>query len=161
MNANRKPNRLKNYDYSSQGAYFITICTKDRRCILSTIVGDDAYIVPLCDAHIVPEIKLTHYGEIVKKYIDSIPGIDKYVIMPNHIHLLIVIDGPMRASAPTISVPSLIRSFKILVSKEIGCGIWQRSYYDDIIRDEEDYLNHWQYIENNPAKWSEDKYYTM
>ena len=67
--------------------------------------------------------------------------------------------GPMKASAPTISVPKLLRSFKVMVSKEIGQSIWQRSYYDHIIRDEEDYINHLRYIEDNPAKWSEDKYY--
>lgn len=153
MKFSRKPNRLKNYDYSSQGAYFITICTLDRKCILSRIVGGDALIAP--------QTNLTHCGEIARKYIESMPGIDKYVIMPNHIHLLIAIDGPMKASAPTISVPNLIRSFKVLVSKEIGQSIWQRSYHDHIIRDEEDYLNHLQYIENNPAKWSEDNYYIM
>ena len=153
MKFNRKPNRLKNYDYSSQGAYFITICTLDRKCILSRIVGGDALIAP--------QTNLTHSGEIARKYIESMAGIDKYVIMPNHIHLLIAIDGPMKASAPTISVPNLIRSFKVLVSKEIGQSIWQRSYHDHIIRDEEDYLNHLQYIENNPAKWSEDNYYIM
>ena len=151
MKFNRKPNRLKNYDYSSQGAYFITICTLDRKCILSRIVGGDALIAP--------QTNLTHFGEIAREYIESMPGIDKYVIMLNHIHLLIAIDGPMKASAPTISVPNLIRSFKVLVSKEIGQSIWQRSYHDHIIRDEEDYLNHLQYIENNPAKWSKDKYY--
>ena len=151
MKFNRKPNRLKNYDYSSQGAYFITICTLDRKCILSRIVGGDALIAP--------QTNLTHCGEIARKYIESMPGIDKYVIMPNHIHLLIAIDGPMKASAPTISVPNLIRSFKVLVSKEIGQSIWQRSYHDHIIRDEEDYLNHWRYIDENPIRWSEDKYY--
>ena len=153
MKFNRKPNRLKNYDYSSKGAYFITICTLDRKCILSRIVGGDALIAP--------QTNLTHCGEIARKYIESMPGIDKYVIMPNHIHLLIAIDGPMKASAPTISVPNLIRSFKVLVSKEICQSIWQRSYHDHIIRDEEDYLNHLRYIENNPAKWSEDNYYIM
>lgn len=151
MKFSRKPNRLNGYDYSSQGAYFITICTLDRKCTLSHIVGGDALIAP--------QTNLTHFGEIAREYIESMPGIDKYVIMPNHIHLLIAIDGPMKASAPTISVPNLIRSFKVLVSKEIGQSIWQRSYHDHIIRDEEDYLNHLQYIENNPAKWSKDKYY--
>ena len=100
MKFNRKPNRLKNYDYSSQGAYFITICTLDRKCTLSHIVGGDALIAP--------QTNLTHFGEIAREYIESMPGIDKYVIMPNHIHLLIAIDGPMKASAPTISVTNLI-----------------------------------------------------
>lgn len=151
MILHRKPSRLKNYNYSSQGVYFITVCTIDRKCILSQIVGDG-----VLDA---PQTTLTHCGEIARKYIESMPGICKYVIMPNHIHLLIAIEGPMKASAPTISVPNFIRSFKVLVSKEIGQSIWQRSYYDHIIRDEEDYINHLRYIEDNPVKWLEDKYY--
>ena len=81
----RKNVRLKEYDYSNPGAYFITLCTDGRKKILSDIiVGDDAYIVP--------QVKLTQYGEIVEKYIKSIPGIDKYVIMPDHIHLIIIIN---------------------------------------------------------------------
>lgn len=78
--------------------------------------------------------------------------------MPNHIHLLIVIDGSMKASTPTVS--SLIRSFKGLTVKEIGKPIFQRSFYDHIIRNEEDYLNVWEYINSNANKWKSDKYYT-
>ncbi len=145
----RKTNRLKEYDYSAEGAYFITICTKDRRCILSSIVGDDAHIVP------------TSYGTIAEKYIRSVPGIDQYVIMPNHIHMVIRIEnGPMWASSPTRSVSQLVRSFKTLVTKEIGFSAFQRSFYDHIIRDEADYLKIWNYIQTNPAKWAEDRFYS-
>ena len=145
----RKAIRLQEYDYSENGAYFITICTKDRAQILSHIVGDDAHIVP------------TPIGRLVDKYIQSIPGIEKYVIMPNHIHMIIRIDnGPMWASAPTQSIPSRIRSFKTLVTKELGVSIFQRSYYDHIIRGEEDYRDVWQYIDGNPARWREDDLYT-
>ena len=77
--------------------------------------------------------------------------------MPNHIHLLIRINGTMWASSPTVS--SLIRSFKILTTKEIGYPIFQRSFYDHIIRNENDYNEIWKYIENNPFKWLEDQYY--
>ncbi|MCQ2441006.1 MAG: transposase [Clostridia bacterium] len=143
---NRKANRLKNFDYSTDGYYFITICTNNKQKLLCDIVGDDAHIVP------------TKYGKIVEKYILSIKGIDKYVVMPNHIHLIIKNEnGTMWASSPTVS--QKIKSFKILTTKSIGKSIFQRSFYDHIIRDENDYLRIWEYIENNPLKWSEDKYY--
>ena len=105
---------------------------------------------------------------VVEKYIRSIPGIGAYVIMPNHVHMILhisatnLLQGPMWASAPTqANVSSLIRSFKILVSKELGQSIWQRSYYDHIIRDEQDYLIKLQYIMENPAKWLDDDYYEL
>ena len=66
----------------------------------------------------------------------------------------------MWASSPTQSVPQLIRSFKTLVTKELGEQIWQRSYYDHVIRDEADYLRIAEYIQKNPARWREDRFYT-
>ena len=160
MHPIRKKNRLADYDYSQPGAYFITICARNRKCIFSTIVG--------ADAHIGPQIALTPTGMVVEKYIRSIPGIGAYVIMPNHVHMILhisatnLLQGPMWASAPTqANVSSLIRSFKILVSKELGQSIWQRSYYDHIIRDEQDYLIKLQYIMENPARWLDDDYYEL
>ena len=144
----RKPTRIKEYDYSTAGAYFVTVCTKDRKQILSSIVGGDA--------HIAPCVRLTQYGKIVDKYIKNEPQITHYVIMPNHIHMIIEIDGPMWASVPTKSVISIVRSIKILTTKEIGHSIWQRSFHDHIIRNEKDYKEIAEYIENNPAKWAED-----
>ncbi len=138
----RKPNRLCDYDYSQNGAYFVTICTQDRRKILSFIVGDDAHIVP------------KPYGMIAEKYIRNIPEIEKYVIMPDHIHILILLDtGSMWASTPTNKIASIVRSLKVLVTKEIGKSIFQRSYYDHVIRNQRDYDEIWEYIENNPRKW--------
>ena len=139
---NRRKNRLENYDYSQNGAYFITICTKGRKKALSEIVGDDAHIVP------------KPYGAIVEKYIRNAKEIEKYVIMPDHIHMIIRIDnGTMWASSPTKKVSSIVRSIKILTTKEIGKPIFQRSYYDHIIRNQSDYNEIWEYIENNPKKW--------
>ena len=139
---------MENFDYSSNGYYFITICTANKQKILCNIVGDDAHIVP------------TNYGIIAEKYIKSIQGIDKYVIMPNHIHLIIKNgNGTMRASSPTVS--QKIKSFKIMVTKTIGKSIFQRSFHDHIIRGENDYLKIWNYIDTNPHKWAEDKYYTV
>ena len=169
----RKQNRLAGYDYSQPGAYFITVCVKDRRCLLGTVVGADAHIGPHnetapvgADAHIGPSIVLSDTGKIVEKYTRSIPGIAEYTIMPNHVHMILrisareVTQGPMWASAPTDSnIEKLMRSWKILITKELGQSIWQRSYYDHIIRDEQDYVTRAQYIMNNPAKWHEDKYF--
>ena len=76
----RKTNRLQDYDYSSNGVYFVTICTQHRRKLLSEIVGDDAHIVP------------KPFGRVAEKYIRNVPEIEKYVIMPDHIHMLIRLD---------------------------------------------------------------------
>lgn len=152
----RKSNRLKHYDYSQNGAYFITVCVKDRQELLGKVVeGDDPSA---------PYVLLSEYGMVADKYIRGIRGIDQYVIMPNHIHMIILIDtqenGTMWASSPTQSVPQLIKSLKTLISKEIGCSIFQRSYYDHIIRSEQDYEQICQYIDTNPLRWTEDEYYT-
>ena len=105
-------------------------------------------------------------GVVVEKYIKSIPGIGEYVIMPNHVHMILhissadILHGPMWSSAPTnASVPSLIKTWKTLITKELGHSIWQRSYYDHVIRDERDYLMRVQYISENPAKWFYDDYF--
>ena len=165
----RKNNRLKDFDYSTAGAYFVTICTKDRKQILSTIrVGtdksnDNTESHVGCDAHIAPYIELSRYGKVAEKYIKNIPGIDVYAIMPNHIHMIIIIgedrNRTMRASSPTRSIPQVVKSFKIMVSKECGESIWQRSYYDHIIRNEKDYMEKREYILNNPVRWDQDIYY--
>ncbi|MEG0895246.1 MAG: transposase [Oscillospiraceae bacterium] len=152
----RKRLRLDGYDYSQNGAYFITICTQNRECILGKIVGDDA--------HIVPQIQLSEYGIVIEKYLNGIIGVDKFIIMPNHIHLVIFINlsanGTMWASSPTNqSIPQLIKSFKILVTKGIGLSLFQRSYHDHIIRNEQEYQKIWQYIDTNPLKWDEDCFY--
>ncbi len=153
----RKALRLRDFDYSENGAYFITICVKDMKCKLSKVrnVGDDA--------HIVPEVILTDYGKTVEKYLKNIPDLDRYIIMPNHVHLILLKEkksGTMWASSPT-SVSNDIRSFKTLVTKEIGRSLWQRSFYDRIIRDDYDYMLHIQYIDENPKKWimGKDEYY--
>ena len=167
----RKQNRLQNFDYSTNGAYFITICTREHKCILSHItpaVGADI-IRPYnqtnryCADIIRPcTVKLTKYGRIVKNGVDNITKIypnclvNYFVIMPNHVHLIITINN---VGGRMISAPTVIGQFKRYVSKQSGISIWQKGFYDHIIRDEDDYITKAQYIENNPAKWTEDKYY--
>jgi len=200
---NRKKNRLADYDYSQPGAYFITVCVEDRRPILSTVVG--------VDDHIDPQVQLSRIGAVVDKYTKTIPGIGHYVIMPNHVHMILHISakdpgsgpmclnraptegaefGPMWSSAPTegaefgpmclkrsptegaefgpmcinrapteANISDLVRTWKTLITKELGQSIWQRSYYDHIIRSEQEYFEIAEYIMGNPGRWVEDKYY--
>ena len=164
----RKQMRLKGYDYSQAGCYFVTICTLHRRETLGRIVGGDALIAP--------SVLLSEIGKITEKYINNIDikhekaHVDKYVIMPNHIHMIIALEnGAMWASPPTdgmmgaahssdARIPKIIRSLKTLVAKESGVSVFQKSYYDHIIRHEVDYLTKWNYIDTNPLRWAEDEY---
>ena len=139
----RKKIRVGEYDYSQCGAYFVTICTQNRRPILSNIVGDDAHIVP------------KRYGQIAEKYLKNAAEIEKYVIMPDHIHMLIRLEeqGAEKRSPQASRIASIVRSIKTLTTKEIGEPIFQRSYYGHVIRNQRDYNEIWEYIENNPRKW--------
>ena len=158
----RKNNRIKNYDYSQNGAYFITICTKNMECILSSVVG-----AGVLDR---PKIILSSYGEIVDNQIKEMGEIynhifaDNYVIMPNHIHMILNIEkGRSGTPAPTANsiLSSYVSTLKRFTNKKIGENIWQRSFYDHIIRDEADLYYHLQYIKENPKKWimGKDEYY--
>ena len=154
----RKPNRLNTYDYSTPGAYFITICTKDRKSLFWENVG--ASIARPQD------VVLSHPGKIVDTAIGNIPAhypaitVDRYTIMPNHIHLLLQIhtdqDGN-QIQAPSISV--VIQQMKGYVTKQLGRSVWQKLYHDHVIRNESDYQKIWNYIEGNPMKWAEDCFY--
>ena len=143
--AKRKWPRLKGHDYSANGYYFITICTKDKKCLLSVIR-------PKADGTV--SVLLTKYGRITESFLMNIPGIDRYVIMPNHVHLII-----HKTNEKPISTD--IRAFKGLVTKQIGFGIWQDYFYDHVIRDESDYIIKCKYIDDNPAKWADDAYYSQ
>ncbi len=158
----RKHPRLKEYDYSQNGCFFITFCIKHREHLLNTInVGRDA-LIPQHTA-------LTSIGAIVNTHIQNINSVydnvlvDKYVIMPNHVHMLISIisspdGGGMRASRPTLH--TIMRSLKTMVTRQIGYSVWQDSYHDHIIRNEQEYQKIWEYIDTNPLKWEADYYYS-
>lgn len=157
----RKTPRLERYDYNQNGVYFVTFCTRNRVQLLSSIVGRDDLGTP--------SLVLTHIGVIVEKYINSVciyypdTRIDKYVIMPNHVHLLINIDssvgGVPGSSRPTQKIPRIIAAIKRFTNSDTSIKLWQDGFYDHIIRDEKDYLKRWQYIDDNPSKWAEDDYY--
>ena len=148
----RKPNRLRDYDYGQNGAYFVTICVHNRKPILSTIVGDGSPVPKIC-GNIVEEM----IHKITKRF----PGvnIDKYMIMPDHIHMLISIDNEGTGN-PSPTIGNIIGWFKYQTTKRInllhntmGNRIFQRSYYDHVIRNQQDYNEIWEYIANNPSKW--------
>lgn len=154
----RKKNRLTEYDYSSCGAYFVTVCTKDMRRLFwqNDVVATTGH----------PKYELSEYGKIVDDAIQNIGKIyhnitvDKYVVMPNHVHILLSIqaDGNGRPIvAPTVS--TVINQFKGYVTKRIGFSAWQKSFHDHIIRNERDYGEIWQYINENPIKWENDEYF--
>ena len=150
----RKNPRLKGWDYGRDGAYFITICTKNRELSLGRVVGGDA--------HIAPRVRLTALGELARSRLTSVPGMLKFVVMPNHVHFIVALEnGPMWASAPTVTIPKLVRSYKALVTKAHGAPVWQRGYHDHIIRSERDFLRIWTYLDDNPLKWELDRYYTQ
>jgi len=163
----RKNIRLKGHDYSKAGRYFITICVTDRHAMLGKVVGDGVLDVP--------HVRLSEYGDITEKHIIAIDAhydhinIQKYIIMPNHIHMLISVNdvtgqtsGTSRTPPPTNAViPTLISTLKRFVNKDCGFELFQRSYHDHIIRDEAEYQRIWQYIDENPQRWADDCYYTV
>ncbi len=155
----RKSTRLKEYDYSTPGAYFLTICTKDRKELLGKIVGGGDF-----DA---PKMILSEYGKILDKYIMLTNRkyihikIDKYVIMPNHVHLIANItdrkNGASETAAPyNNEMSKFVSLLKRYCNKEYGKNIWQRSFHDHIIRDEKDYKMIWKYIDENVLKREND-----
>ena len=157
----RKAMRLTEFDYSRGGAYFITICTQNRKEIFGEI-----YDVGACIAR-PPEVRLSFCGTVVQEAILRIPmqypalAVDKYVVMPNHIHLILLQNPTKHGSAmrsPTVS--TVIGQLKGYVTKKLGRSVWQKSFYDHVIRNEQEYLRVWQYIDDNPANWAEDEYYT-
>ena len=162
----RKPNRLPQYDYSTPGTYFITICAYERKCVLSHVQVSK----PVGDGLARPVVSLTNLGGIVEQQIVAIHKrfptvlVDAYVIMPNHIHLLLSLqDDAGRASAsPTVG--SVVGAFKSLSTRAArpylgGKPLFQRSFYDHVIRGEKDYSETWAYIDGNPGRWAEDELY--
>lgn len=144
----RKQIRLKNYNYANVGYYFITICINNRECILSKITLNNK------NEHI---STLTNEGEIVNKYITEIEKIytnvilDEYIIMPNHIHMILIIQ-----SNKNITISKIIQQFKGIITKELGYSIWQKLFYEHIIRDNEEYIKIKQYIKDNVSNWEDD-----
>ena len=188
----RRSIRLKGYDYSQSGLYFITLCTVDRTCMFGNVVD--------------PKMQLNDIGQLVEQeWLNTINirhdnvRLHNYIVMPNHFHAIIEIrrgeshspqshspyshssqshlsqsnsssitnecningkDLPRRMKSPSKTVGAIVRGFKGAVSRQLGYSIWQRNYYEHIIRTDASYRHISNYIENNPTKWQSDKLYS-
>ncbi len=152
---NRKLNRLESFDYGEAGCYFVTLCTHCRQVLFqmeNPTVGNGLCAVPNRIIH-------KWVAETQNKF--SNIKIDKYVVMPDHLHLLVSIQQRDAGH----SLPDVMRFFKTMTTNEYIRGVkqgllpvfdgklWQKSYYDHVIRNQQDYNEIWEYIENNPTKW--------
>ncbi len=157
----RKHPRLDHYDYSTAGAYFITICTHKRRCLLSRIVGRG--LAPA-------EIQYTAYGQIAQEQLvlleQRYPSlqIDQYVIMPNHIHAILLLEETAGAS-PRPTIMDIVCAYKSLTTRQCKKvqpidRLFQTSFYEHVIRNREDYNEVAEYIVNNPKQWELDILYS-
>ncbi len=156
----RKRNRLKDYDYSQDGYYFVTICTKDKKDFFGSVAKGK--MIP--NKH--GEIAKQCWCELPRHYLNCL--LDLFVIMPNHVHGIIVIDskkivGNGFKPFPTHDLSEIIRGFKTFSSRRINEEMagndrfqWQKSFYDHVIRNERSLHNLKQYIQNNPLKWELD-----
>ena len=186
----RRSIRLEGYDYAGVGAYFVTICTQDRAPLFGEIVNG--------------EMRLNGAGGMIHTVWDEIPafypdvGIDEFVVMPNHIHGIVLVGaaprghpdcdgnvpsvqprsaqpgsvqpplGQPRGVAPTLSLPDVVHRFKVMTTKRYVGGVkqsnwppfrgrlWQRNYYEHIIRSDESLNRIRQYIRDNPMRWAFD-----
>ncbi|MBQ3193196.1 MAG: transposase [Oscillospiraceae bacterium] len=141
----RKNPRLKAYDYTSENYYFITICTYDKLCIF----GVPGQMNPLGEIAEQGILKIPEHCEGIK--------IDKYVVMPNHVHLLVYSNGKR-------DIKTVIGSYKSYVTRLIHkeypeLRVWQESFHDHIVRNERGYQNIWLYIDSNPANWEKDCFF--
>jgi len=164
MKRNRKSIRLQNYNYSQPGYYFITICVYQNKNIFGNIVGAGPCTGPI--------FILNEFGFTVQSIWSNIPKfypnteIDEFVVMPNHFHGIVIIsknNGRTQRSAPTLSLSNIIQRFKSLTTTryrqmtDLPTKLWQRSFYDHIIRNERNLNRIRQYIINNPARWDLDE----
>ena len=167
----RRSVRLRGWDYSGPGVYYITICTHRRECLFGEVL-DGA-------------MRLNQAGEMAEACWRAIPGhtqrieLDEWVVMPNHVHgIIVILDTsvgarhavPLRETTEVFGKPkpdslsTVVRSFKSAVTKNInhfrdtpGSLLWQRSFYDHIVRTQPDLDQIRQYIDENPMKWHLDK----
>ena len=149
----RRSIRLSGYDYSQAGAYYVTIVAHGRECLFGEITNGD--------------MKLSRYGKIIQYVLLDLPKhyphleLDIFCIMPNHVHIIIVLNHNVLVKRHPLS--EVIRAFKSFSAKRInllrktpGIAVWQRNYYEHIIRDEKDYESKRNYILMNPQNWEND-----
>jgi REP element-mobilizing transposase RayT len=155
--------RLKDYDYAQAGAYFVTICVRDRACLFGNAVDG--------------EMRLNAFGRLVDAAWRALPehyphvDLDCFVVMPNHFHGIVALRPAQECAAEIHAgkrhgLPEIVRAFKTFSARRInevrgtqGVPVWQRNYYEHVIRDEADYRRITEYVAENPRRWSEDSLY--
>ena len=148
----RKSPRIPGYSYATPNYYFVTICTHNKACIFGK-----------------PD-ELNDFGRLAKANLEKIPDLnstiqlDKYVVMPNHIHGIFVVTDERTENSPA-NISTVIGQYKMSVTKEIrrrkpNMQVWQRSFHDHVIRNQKSYEMIWKYIDDNPRKWEEDCFYS-
>lgn len=149
----RKWSRLRSFDYASQKVYFITICTQNREQLFCEIVGRGL------DPSVQAEVRMTPYGNIAEHDLWDIanhfPDVEilNYVFMPDHLHILLALgcrEIAAEGSRPLPTVSTIIGQYKAGVSRKCKRAIWQKYYHDHIIRNQHDFEEIWQYIDQNP-----------
>ena len=146
--AKRKSPRIRGFDYSNPNYYFVTICSHEKECIFGN---------PGC---------LNYNGKAAELCLQKIQDIypwilvDKYVVMPNHVHVILIVNETDK----NIPITSIVGQYKMAVTKmvrklEPDKIVWQRSFHDHVIRSQKSYEKIWCYIEDNPRKWEEDCFY--
>ncbi len=161
----RKHPRLDNYNYAWAGAYFVTICVQNRQCVLSRVVGRG-----LAPAE-TSGIEYTPFGRIAEKQLLLLKDryshleIDRYVIMPNHIHAIMILNEDAAGASPRPTIMDIVCAYKSLTTRECKKNgfdgkLFQASFYEHIIRGREDYEEIVKYIRENPMRWQLDKLYT-
>ena len=160
----RKHPRLNHFDYSSHGAYFITICTHHRKCVLSRIVGRG--LAPAEES----SIAYTTFGRIAEQQLllledrYSFLSIDQYVIMPNHIHAILILNNEAAGASPRPTIMDIICAYKSLTTRACKKNgftdkLFQTSFFEHIIRGRADYNEIIKYIYENPTRWFYDELY--
>ena len=142
----RKLNRLVQYDYASAGMYFVTICTRKKRKVFwNTDCFQDG---------------LSPAGEVVSQTIAAMPNhyphvrVETYCVMPNHVHLMLDI-----APGNTITLSTIIGQLKRQCSRQLGMELWQKSFYDHVVRNTQDFERIWTYTTYNHQKWNQDCFF--
>ena len=160
----RKHPRLDDYDYSSAGAYFVTICTENRRCVLSRVVGRGLAPAETNDIEYTPFGKIAEHQLLSLKDRFSYLVIDQYVIMPNHIHAILMLESEAAGASPRPTITDIVCAYKSLTTRECKKNgfygkLFQTSFYEHIIRGREDYAEIVKYIYENPIRWYYDELY--
>jgi REP element-mobilizing transposase RayT len=154
----RKKIRLEGYDYSQAGCYFVTICTQNRNNIFGDVVAG--------------VMQLSECGKITEAELINIPShyenvqIGKYVVMPNHIHVIVAVSpaAQINPRSPKSDLSNVIGKYKAGVTRLVGNAfmrsvVWQKRFHDEVIRSEAEYRVIWRYIDENPSKWQDDDYF--